>query len=698
MMNKRVISLITALTLSVSIVSADTVSLNTNGSDNLDKSQTDAAIKVIEKQLASIGGSGALVDGGGSVGNPNEGSRGVSSALGYLTPTGEFGFMGLSVFYVEKNGMWSYGKMHTYVDDLGVYKNGTYSTDTYYEAVNQKLYARAKDSFLQASQSGGVLRNSLDSITAADIIAGSKNGKKILIQETNAGEKFVALTMYLRWMYDTNNGITSVDSIKFNPVLNTSYSQGPYIGTGDFFTDYRLVDKGTANANPGGKYIKRLVDVAKSEYGGGAYLNADLKVNTDGQWQGNGRALWEKKFEYRRYIKSGDATSEADRYEVVYPVTKKYVKNNDTKAPTGLKASIKSSTTYTDSSKTEVDKYIFDISINPLETSKKYTRTEPYVQYLADSNSKDESIGVEPGEDSADAWHNIITRELVIVSAEGEEVYRKAISSNNTTVEISGKVFPSLDNATAYLEVTYTTNVRYMKSKETYKTLFTYKGTDYDNPTSVIGVIENQKGFIAGSKTTLTNYYTKSNPRIIKTYITDTSDSQTLTLSDRVDGPYTPDPVKPNLELNINPPNALTKLEGGKFDINMEMDTNGIPIGNNGTDYWISDFKIDTLIVTSESGEVIYEHDSKIDGFTNSNKVISIRDVTANPTHIGKATVTATYSYNFNKQEWESPAPIQKPDGSVVYPDKIKGDIVTTPHYGTVTANFNIYSLTGVTV
>ena len=699
-MNKKIISLITALSLSVGFVSADTVSLNTNGSDKLVDESKSAAINVIEKQLTSIGGSGALVDGGGSVGNPNAGSRGVSSALAYLTPTGDFGYMGLSVFYVRLNGMDSYGKMHTYADDLGVFSSkpaGTKDTDKFMENININLYDRAKASFLNASQSGGVLRKKLDSITADDIAAGTKDKQKIFIQETNSGEKFIALTMYVRWMYDTYNGYDKLASIKFNPVLNTSYSMGPYIATGDFFTDYKLVDKNTANANAGGKYVTRLVNVAKPIYGGGAYLNSDLKVNTDNGWNGNGRALWEKKFEYRRYITEGSSGGSGDKYEVVYPVTQKYVKENSTTAPTGLKASIKSSTTYTDDTKAEVLNYVFDITIDPLKTTKTYTRTEPYVHYLADPNSKDESIGVEPGEDSGDAWHNIISRQLVIETADGEEVCRKDISSNNATIELSGKAYPSLDNATAYLEVTYTTSVRYMKSKETYKTLFTYNGKEYDSASSIIGVIEKEKGFISNSKTTITNYYTTSNPRIIKTYVTDTSDSQTLKLSDKIDGPYVEDPVQPNLELNIDPPNALTKLEGGVFDINMEIDTKDIPMGDSGEDCWISDFKIDSLEVTSERGEIIYEHGSEIDGFDNSNKVVSIRDVTANPTHIGKATVTATYSYNFNKQKWESPDPIRQPDGSYIYPDKIKGDVVTTPHFGTVTANFNIYSLTGVT-
>lgn len=699
-MNKKIVSLITALTLSVGFVSADTVSLNTNGSDILKDTQTGAAINVIEKQLTSVGGTGTLVDGGGTVGNPNAGSNGVSSALGYLTPTGDFGYMGLSEFHVKYNGMDSYGKMHTYADDLGIFSTkpaGTKDTDKFFECINIELYDRVKASFLNASQKGGTLRNKLDSISGDDIMAGQKNGKKIFIQETKDGRKFIALTMYLRWMYDTNNGYNKIASIKFNPVLNNSYSMGPYIGTGDFFTDYKLVDKATANANAGGKYVKRLVDVANPKYGGGAYLNSDLKLNTSGSWNGNGRALWEKKFEYRRYITEGSTSDPADKYEVVYPVTQKYLKENSTKAPTGLKASIKSTTTYTDDSKTKVDSYIFDVVIKPLKTSKKYTRVEPYVQYLSDANSRDESIGVEPGEDSADAWHNIISRQLVIKTPDGKEVCRKDISSNNATIELSGKAYPSLDNATASLEVTYTTSVRYMKSKETYKTLYTYKGKEYDTPSSVISVVENEKGFISDSKTTISNHYTTSNPRIVKTYVTDTSDSQTLELSDKIDGPYTADPVKPNLELNIDPPNALTKLEGGKFDINMEIDTKGIPMGDSGEDCWISDFKIDSLVVTAENGEIIYEHSSTIDGFNNSNKSVSIRDVTANPTHIGKATVTAKYSYNFNKQKWESPEPIEKPDGSVIYPDKIKGDVITTPHYGTVTAYFNIYSLTGVT-
>ena len=78
--------------------------------------------------------------------------------------------------------------------------------------------------------------------------------------------------------------------------------------------------------------------------------------------------------------------------------------------------------------------------------------------------------------------------------------------------------------------------------------------------------------------TKLVTYEETTKPRVIKKFKTAEKLNQVSSIQSSIEIADKGDPIAPTPVLTIDPPNALTKLEGGKFDINIKLDGNNFAI------------------------------------------------------------------------------------------------------------------------
>ncbi|MGU8834115.1 hypothetical protein ACSW8S_18320 (plasmid) [Clostridium perfringens] len=671
----------------IPIVDSSTVEAN----PQYDKNNVMNILNNITKDVSTDIIDSTKVDLGGTV---DQGKQGVSLALGYLTPKKELGYMYLDDYGYPFN--WT-GKTTRVYDDAGLnIGSGILNKST----TGPVIYENMKNTFKT-----NAFKNTLASITKDDL-------DNVLIQTDNDGREFISSSMFVRWMYDTDSKISGrgnayVDS---HPVLsNTGLNNGPYISMGDNFDG--MVYTGDIVAQNGEKYAKTLTSITGDNYSGVKYLTQDRVLNDIHpqfrQWIPTNKAMLQKRCEYRRYVSRGDGIDGLGDYEYVYPVTETVVTSQNSTASQGLVNSIKSETIYSDANKTSVEKYVFDIKSNPLKAERDYPKSEKTYEYSTKKGAeeRDPSIGVEPNENSADKWHKINKRTFYIKDINNNVIYKKEIDSTYpdnfkltvTPQDVGGK---TLIGCRAELETHYDTFARYMNYKEVISNKYVLNGATGSHKTyeEIQQYIKDKVDSSADMKldiTKLVTYEETTKPRVIKKFKTAEKLNQVSSIQSSIEIADKGDPIAPTPVLTIDPPNALTKLEGGKFDINIKLDGNNFAIEDSGKDVWLSDIKIDPLVVTAQNGETIYTHPEPITDFSNKKLEFSIKAVTANPSHIGKATVNATYSYIVNTKEWVTKEVTDK-DGNTTIVREDSG-VKQTHHSGEIVAHFNIYSLSGVT-
>lgn len=703
MFNKRLKTLITCLalvSLNSNLAFADMINIEKPSSPSAPNTSTGSKIDIIKAQTTTTTTEVSSFDGNlHSTGKPDNGSKGVTIGAAYLTPKNKFGYM-----YVDKYDYDGSGTVKTYIDSWGGNVNSGASTS------NNRLYENAKKYFVSA---GGPARKAISDVSIDEYKKGAYN-----VQTSDSGRKFVASTMYVRYTYDIADG--NVRNNKYetsNPILSSSYAGGPYIGMGDYFDEtIDIITLGQAGKNKitsgGNKYFKSLsslgINVPANSVPGLTIDDGFIKYGSSYQ-RPTKRAMLEKRFEYRRYIEEKTVTVDnPGGYEVVYPVTETTNKTQIVIPDISPKVSIKSKTEFTDNSKKEISRYVFDINIETKKTSKTYPESvKPYtVRKPSDIPAN------EPGETQMDFWHTDTAVYLDIIDSSGKSrLYnRKKITENDKTVYVlpseikpdaSGSL--SINGSTAKLIVEFKNNVRFMAEKDTYKYYYLQDG-EKKTYSKVIEYIDKKPTGLQ-LKTEITNHWSSTDAREVLTYKTQTSQTHSVTASAGITAITDGDYVGVTMDVSVDPPNALTILEGGKFNVDMDINTNNVPIGTDGSDMWISDFKIEEVLVKSASDDVIYR-DTNIPINPGTPTTIvkkQIQNLTAKPTHIGKATVTIKYSYVINTQRYrKEPIPgsgVQKPDGSMEWQyTTIKEPVEKTPQHGTAYDDFNIYSLSGTTV
>lgn len=722
-MNKKIVTIMLTLTLCASMlpttVEAKLFDIMRPGEEETTTNKSDA-INIIKHLGISIDSSTDKVTSVGDSsanGDATQGHNGMSVAFAYLTPQKEFGLITRNDLDIVSGN----GTNKKVSDPLGVWSKAATQTSNI-----RDFYDNAVDDFTTSSK----IKSSINSVTKEDII-----DSKVSTQVSDANREFIATTFYVRWFYDVISGRTSTSDMYMRelPVLEFyNGTSGPYIGWGDFFTATINVIPGSnytdANynenvarrkriSNNANKYIRGLSSVAKKgSVLTGTYLTSDPYYGgeiTVQSYEPNNKALFEKSFEYRRYFdRGGDGNSSGDYYEIVYPVETYTTIKNESDATIGVLASVKSNTVFKDSDKQEVDRYEFKVKIEPFEPVTEGVKSleSPKTYHIEhDKNSSEipSSPSGEPPENKADVWHEIISRELVIKDKNGKNVIDPIkLESNEETVTIYPEDVnnKSLGGYTVCVEVTYKTLSRYMKQKEMYT--YSYHWFDGIDKTTVYEysdiytTLSTNTQVIQSGLSQIKEHHEKSEPKSIYIYETVGGDKepQTTTVYDAIIGPNGTDPVSPTLSVDVNPPNALTVLEGGVFDINLTFDPKDISIGKetDETRVWIEDLKITPVIVTAQNGDVIYEHTTPIDGFTNEELSASIIGVTAKPTHIGKATVTVHYQYTLVEEVYNRDK-IVDGFGNVTDGEEYLVRTDKTECKGKATGYFNIYSLTGVT-
>lgn len=633
------------------------------------------------------------INAGGTV---EQGSYGVSLGMGYLTPLKQFGYMSLSDYAYDAED-WA-GKVVVHFDEANLNIGNTLKGNRVFP---KEFYDNMKNTFKSQE-----FRTTLTKITEKDL-------PNLYIQTSDDGKQFISSTMYVRWLYDSDSKLNEPNKyITSRPILKgTNYTNGPYVAVGDNL-DYDEKN-GTEISNAGEKYAKSLTSITGKTYSNIPFLTKDrILKNTHPnylKWQDTNKALLSKRCEYRRYISKKQSNVELGTFEYVYPVETVTTKTQSVVVASGLENKITSETIYTDNSKSEVQEFIFKIESKFPTPAKVYpTGNKTYEYSIKNSDgdiaTSDKSLGIEPDENSADRWTSLTQRVLKITNPNGYVVYEKVIP-DNTSKNLTISVLPSelkaplLLGAKAELITSYDTFTRYMYEKQTIKNSYALNGNTselktYSQIIAYINDTANNEDKAKIDITKLIKYEETTNPRVIKKFKTAQNLGQTSNVKTSIEVPTGLDPVSPTPILTIDPPNALTKLEGGKFDVNIELKQDSFVFESEGNDVWISDMRVYPIEIIAQNGETIYKHPTPIVDFSDDKLEFTIPSLTANPSHIGKATVTATYSYVLNSRNWIEKE-IVNPDGSHTIVRE-EGEITKTDHEGEIKSYFNIYSLSGV--
>lgn len=674
-----------------------------------------AAIEIIKHLGTNVETSIKTID--DNAGNSAQGSNGISVAFAYLTPQKQFGAVIRKNINILSN---SAPNEKSYDEIGGVWNKSLKQTDI------QTFYENAVSDF----ENNQTIKNSISAVTADDIV-----NNRVAVQEANDRRTFVAATLYVRWFYDVNTQRKDYTNLYLDcvPALSKyNGSDGPYVSWGDFFSSSEKLIPGK---NPNGiassglknsvqnienrktlasnayKYVRNLQTITGKAHTG-LYLTYDPVYGTSTSPKSDvytyeTKPFYEKSFEYRRYFK-GYGGGSSDYYEIVYPVEYHKITNNSTEKPMGIKSSIEAKTIFTDSTKTNVSRYEFDINVSPLvaETSGVETLESPK-KYTVDNKVSTSSPSEEPPEDKVDVWQKVMSTKLEIHTKAGEWVCTKYPNSNSETIIVypSEVEYKNLTGCIATLTIQYNTFCRFLESKEVYSYKYEwYDGKDTKNNktyeySTIYNKLYGKPEVITKGLNEITAHHNNSKPRTIYTYTTlGLNDAPlTHTVKDIIIGADGGDPVSPELIVKVNPPNALTILEGGVFDINMEFDPNGISIGrgSSSTYVWIENLVVKPIVVTAQNGEVIYRKDTPLTSFSNTNLRETINAVTAKPSHVGKATVTVDYTYTlveeYHGTRWKGYDNL----GNDIYEDYV--ETYRTESKGTAKDYFNIYSLTATT-
>lgn len=707
MINRKLKTLIATLaitSLSSNIAFAEIMNLRNPTSSESTSPESSQKIDIVKSQTTQTtinisGFSGSLHD----TGKPNNGSKGVTIGAAYLTPDKKFGYM-----YVNNYDYDGSGTVTAYSDAFASSASNMWggSVNSGGGTSNNRLYEKAKNYFVGSNSNA---YKAIAGVTKEGLQNGAYN-----IQKADDGRTFVASTFYVRYTYDIADGNSRTNPYETSsPILSTSFTNGPYVAMGDYFDETLDV---IADSSARGKiqtnsnYLKSLSSLGISIPSGVVGLTVDdgfVKVNGSYR-RPTSRAVLEKRYEYRRYVENKtEVVDNPAEYEFVYGVTSNTTKSQTVLPDISPKVSVKSRTDYTDSSNSSIRGYAFDVTINTKDKDNTYQNPlDTYtIRKVSDRPSN------EPREDQMDLWHSDLVATLDIVDPSGNSrLYSpKQIGSYSHTVYVpiedikpNTNGSKSLDDCTVKVKLEFKNNARFMVNKEVYNYRYDHNGTNATY-NEIINYIDSKPTGLQ-LKTDIQNYQTSTDPREVLTYKTETSANRSVEASSGIFSITSGDYANATVTVGVNPPNALTVLEGGEFDVNININTNGVPIGNNGSDTWISDFKIDEVLVTSASGDTIYR-ETNIPISQTSSTVIEkqIHALTAKPTHIGQATVKVTYSYIINKQTYRR-VPIEDSgrldsNGNMIWDyETIREPIIQMPQNGSAQNYFNIYSLSGNTV
>lgn len=718
-MNKKTISTILLCMFCVStfkpnVVEAKLVNITNPGQEESASGDNTKgnAINIIKHLGVTVETSSVSTSTGSSQsGDSTQGSQGISVAFAYLTPNKKFGAVIRDNIDLDDSS----GNNKSIEDDIGNVWNKSKTSSGI-----RGFYDNAVEDFKNST----TIKNSIN-ISTDDIV-----NNRVLTQVDDNGKEFVAATLYVRWFYDIKSGRTTSSNMYIRQLPALEYysgNSGPYMAWGDFFSSTkRLIpgsDATTSNinvntqrrqslANKSNLYIKSLSSATGKSYSG-RYLTSDPYYGgklTPQSYTANNKVFYEKSFEYRRYFTRGSSSS-SDYFEVVYPVEHHKITKNTSKNPSGLKASVDANTIFTDSNRTEVVKYEFDVNIEPFTpaisgVNNLPTESEYTINHDKNSSTFPSSPTEEPPENKVDVWHNIITRRLVIKDKAGNEIYEKYLNSNTGKVTVYPRDvdYKNLSGYVVTIEVKYKTLSRYMEEKEVYTYNYIWdngKGTEtvYEYK-SLYTALSQNSSVISSGLNAIVAHHNNTTPKTVYKYKTvgENEDPQTKEAHDVIVGPNGGDPLSPKLTVEVNPPNALTVIEGGKFDINLSFDPSGISIGqtSSNTRVWIEDLVITPIIVKAQNGDVIYEKTTPITNFTNSNLTDSIRGVTAKPSHIGEAKVYVYYTYTLVENVYGRDDIVDQ-FGNVTEGEEYLVRTDRTESRGVATDTFNIYSLSGVT-
>ena len=703
---KFLVSSIALLALSSNLAFAEMINLKNPGSTSQPATTQGDKIDIIKAQTTTTTTTVTSFDGNlYNTGKPDNGSKGVTIGAAYLTPTNDFGYM-----YVNNYDYDGSGTVTAYRDPLNSSNMWGGNVNSGYQTSNNRLYENAKNYFIS---SNGPARKAIANVTIENY-----NNGKYNVQTSDSGKKFVASTMYVRYTYDIDDGNYRSNPYETSsPILDSSYTSGPYVGMGDYFDEtidvISLGDSGRNKIkNNSSKYLKSL-----SSLGVSVPANSIVGLTIDdGFVKSNGsyrretkKAVLEKRFEYRRYIETTTTTIDnPGGYEVVYPVTQTTAKSQVALPDISPTVNISSKTEYIDDKKSAVSQYVFDFNIVTKSTSNSYTNSSS--SYTVRTNS--DIPNNEPNEYQMDFWHSNVSATFDIVDSSGNSrLYnKKNISLSDKKIYVlPNEIKPnsngstSINNCTAKITVNFKNNVRYLSNKSTYKYYYNQDGNSKTFQ-EVINYIDTKPTGLQ-IKTDISTHYSTTDPRDELTYTTATTKELSVEASSGIFSITSGDYVNPDVTVDVNPPNALTVLEGGKFDIDIGIDSKDVPIGNSGVDIWLSDFIIDEILIASASGEEIYSEKNIPISPSTPTTIIDkkISNLTAKPTHIGKATVTVKYSYVVNQQKYTK-TPIEgsgklNTDGGYDWEYNItKEPIERITQNGVALNYFNIYSLSGNTV
>lgn len=710
MRNKKIKTLISfsiTLMLSSNIAFAKIIKIQKPVISTDSTSDVGDKIQIVKDQgLTSTVSFDSIEDTRNSEGNQANGHHGVTVAAAYLTPAKKFGYIYVEKYDYKDGG----GKVIAHIDELNSSKKwgGDVNKKNSSLTANNRLFVNARDYFVDPK---GPIASSISNLD-------EKKLDSYLVQKDNNGKKFVAATFYVRYTYDFKDGHDWGGYLKSSPVLkgNTTYTNGPYIALGDYF-DYKMdVIKGGDTtrkliSDNYGTYFTKLSKLVTSTLN----LNkTGLKYDYNPVSAGDGnyvktntkQAMLEKRFEYRRYITTKTETIKNENgFEFVYPVTNKTVKTQSVIPDIVPTASIKATTEYYNSSKTRVNRYRIDVSITTKSYSNLYSeKLKTYTIRKASDRPTNE-----PRQDQMDLWHSDVTAYIDVVDSSGNSKLfnKKQISPDTKVVYINlDEIKPnyngirSLDNCTAKLIVNFKNNARFVLTQKIYSYLYKLDGAE-KTYNQVIKYIDSKNSGLQ-LKTDIKKYEESTDPREELTYKTETSSFKSIEATSGISAITTGDYAKTMVSVDVEPPQTLTVLEGSDFNAIVNINTNGIPIGYTGADKWISDFKIDSLTITSASGDLVYrENNIPISPSPASSTFTKeFNHLTAKPTHVGIADIVVKYSYNINVQRYHTEI-IEYTDEN----DELQWTYVTvadpleiTPQNGTAYNEFKIYSLTANTV
>lgn len=704
MKRKQILSLILVTLLAGNIVSAELINVGGTSSSEPVKTDTSNGIDIIKELTDTLSVATEEVKDGTTA----EGSQSMVTAYAYLTPQRDFGYIHSKGFNATNGD----GTVTVAQDDFN--NNWNMGSSAIWDTTAQRKLLSVATSYIETDRF-------IDKLNAVN----DSNINKMYIQkDSRDGREFVASTLYVRWLYDvkcTLNHTHGNDSyLKKVPVLNNG--GGPYIATGDkmdmnpnVFTDANGVSTIRSQFNSRVKTFSSVVKPGTNL--NHQYITEDL--NCDGTSAGrNNNAFFEKRYEVRRYIVKGGKST----YEAVVPTEKISTNTRVVLPDTSPKTNIKATTHYNVNG-TAVSKYTFDITAvtkSPVESYIEKNKTYTQKKLKNGTIENNSALEKEPGESKMDIWHSNVVPVLQILRPDGSVLkeFNDVNLGNSTYI-----VYPSqignvnLDRHSARIILKYVSNVRFMSAKQDYS--LTYNSQKVSgNYQDTITYIENSTNGSSklALKTDLSNHYDAKNPRIVKTFTTaDTNPLETRATTSISAAISNTDLVPPSVTLKVDPPNTLTVLEGAKFNVKLDAalqskdpnltstgdktytgDTESyIPAGEVGEHWWVDNFRIEEITIKAQNGtDIPYDNNQlSIDYSNPSSFKLRINNMTANPAHIGQATVHIKYAYDYNHRNWKTTPP-EKIGGQWT----IEASTKTTPQKGSVSKNFKIYSLSGVTV